>query len=88
MSQTDLSKLTRALRGQSPQHPTARRVFAKATARDLHPTRGSEAIMQAVQGGGRPKQVASLNVRRADGTQGPAFCWGVAGFGWAKGEWE
>lgn len=88
MSQADLSRLTRALRGQSPQHPAARRVFAEATARDLHPTRGSRAVMQAVQGGGRPKQVASLNVRRADGSQGRAFCWGVPGFGWGAGEWE
>ncbi len=86
MSQALTSRLVRAVRGQSPQHPAARRITAQATARDVHPTRGSAAVMQAAAGGAKA-QVLSLNVRRADGSQGPAFCWGVPHFGWGQGEW-
>ena len=86
MSEILLSRLARALRGQSPQSPSARRIVSQVTTRDLHPQRGSHAILQhAAQG---VKQVTSLNVRRADGSQGRAFCWGVPSFGWGQGEWH
>lgn len=85
MSEELLGRLARALRGQSPQSGAARRIVSQVTTRDLHPTRGSDAIMQhAAQG---VKQISSLNVRRADGSQGAVFCWGVPNFGWGKGEW-
>jgi len=86
MSEVLLSRLARALRGESPQSTSARRIASQVTTRDLHPTHGSHAIMQhAAQG---VKQIASLNVRHADGSQGPIFCWGVPAFGWGKGEWQ
>ena len=87
MSQSDESRLFRALAGQSPQHPSSRRVMAKATTRDLHPTAGSEAVMQSISGGAPVRASRSLNVTRPDGSKGKAFCFGVPGFGWGQGEW-
>ena len=87
MSQTNESRLLRALGGQSPQSPGSRRILARATTRDLHPVRGSAAVLQAAAGGIPVKSTHSLNVVRGDGSKGRAFCFGVPGFGWGQGEW-
>ena len=87
MSQTNESRLLRALSGQSPQQASSRRVLAKATTRDLHPLRGSEAVLQTVSSGAPIRVSSSLNVVHADGSKGKAFCFGVPGFGWGQGEW-
>jgi hypothetical protein len=86
MSQSTESRLLRALGGQSPQSPASRRIMARATTRDLHPVHGSAAVLQAVSGGAPVKSSLSLNVVRADGSKGRAFCFGVPGFGWGQGE--
>lgn len=80
------TKLARLLAGQSPNQRARLVVEAKATTRDVHPTRGSAAILQAAASGVR--EAHSMNVRRADGSSGKAFFWDVEGFGWDEGEFE
>lgn len=80
------TRLIRALAGQAPNMRASQVREAKATTRDVHPTRGSAAILQAAASG--VKSGHSMNVRRADGSSGSAFFWDVEGFGWDQGEFE
>lgn len=80
------TRIARYAAGQAANARGSNVRLAKATTRDVHPTRGSAAILQAAASGVR--EAHSMNVRRADGSSGTAFFWDVEGFGWDEGEFE
>lgn len=82
MRQDLANRLNKAVNRQGPQHPEARRICAKATTRDTHPTTGSESILAAANAGVGKVQISSLNTDSG----GRAFCFDVEGFGWDQAE--